>query len=85
VSGVVYTLLLVPIFLCIHTTTGPWTCDMCSFSVISAICSTWLDGKHVVFGNVVEGLDLVKKIEALPTGAGDKPKQDVVIANCGEM
>jgi peptidyl-prolyl cis-trans isomerase B (cyclophilin B) len=38
-----------------------------------------------VFGQVKEGLDVVKKIEALPTGAGDKPKQDVVIADCGEL
>jgi hypothetical protein len=30
-------------------------------------------------------MDVVKKIEALPTGAGDKPRQDVVIANCGQL
>ena len=42
-----------------------------------------LDGKHVVFGRVTKGYDLVEKIEAEPTAAGDKPLKDVIIAEKG--
>lgn len=44
-----------------------------------------LDGKHVVFGHVVEGMDIVRSIEDVPKGSGDKPEVDIVIADCGEM
>ncbi|XP_063345673.1 peptidyl-prolyl cis-trans isomerase A [Pelmatolapia mariae] len=46
--------------------------------------TAWLDGKHVVFGSVVEGLDVVKKMESLGTSSG-KTKGKVVIANCGQL
>ncbi|CAN6660328.1 peptidyl-prolyl cis-trans isomerase [Trichomonascus vanleenenianus] len=45
-----------------------------------------LDGKHVVFGKVIEGEEIVRKIERVPTGENDRPyPHDVVITNCGEM
>lgn len=44
----------------------------------------WLDEKHVVFGSVVEGMDVVKKMEALGDRSG-KTSKKVVIADCGEL
>ena len=44
----------------------------------------WLDGKHVVFGRVIAGLDVVKKVERLGTTSG-KTIGRVTVANCGEV
>ena len=41
--------------------------------------TTWLDGKHAVFGKVVEGMDIVRTIGKVQTGQMDKPVQDVKI------
>ena len=54
------------------------------FFITTAITS-WLDGKHVVFGEVLEGYDIVEKIENVPKGAGDKPIEDVTIVKSGEL
>ena len=43
----------------------------------------WLTGKHVVFGNVIDGFDVVKRIVANPTGRGDRPKLEVSINRSG--
>merc|ERR1712072_654149 len=45
--------------------------------------TSWLDGRHVVFGMVTEGMDVVRKVEANPTGAQDRPKKEVLIKDCG--
>merc|ERR1711924_3226 len=51
----------------------------------TTVPTPWLDGRHVVFGKVVEGFDVVKKVEGTPTHPGDKPKSDVVIAKSGVL
>lgn len=44
----------------------------------------WLDSKHVVFGKVISGADVVKKVEKCGTKAGT-PTQKVTIYACGEL
>lgn len=51
---------------------------------ITTVVTNWLDGKHVVFGEVTSGMDVVKKIEGMGSGSGT-PKSKIVIANCGQM
>ena len=51
---------------------------------ITTVKTQWLDGRHVVFGKVIEGMDVVKKIEAVGTSSG-KPTKRVVIEDSGEL
>merc|ERR1712218_388081 len=44
----------------------------------------WLDGKHVVFGSVTEGMDIVSKVESFGSESG-KTSKKIVIANCGQL
>ena len=54
---------------------------------ITTVPTPFLDGKHVVFGKVIDGMEIVRKMENTKTGyrGKDIPNLDVVIAQCGEM
>ncbi|TFY74364.1 hypothetical protein EWM64_g9648 [Hericium alpestre] len=51
---------------------------------ITTVVTSWLDGAHVVFGEVVEGMDLVKQVESLGSQSG-KPAATVTIAQSGTV
>ena len=53
------------------------------FFIVTAPETPWLDGHHTNFGQVVSGLDIVKKIEAVETGVNDRPVKDVIINSVG--
>jgi peptidyl-prolyl cis-trans isomerase B (cyclophilin B) len=49
------------------------------FFIVTTDAAPWLDGKHTVFGQVIEGMDAVDAIESAPTGPGDRPREPQVI------
>ena len=51
---------------------------------ITTVPTPWLNGKHVVFGEVVENYELVKLIESYGTQSGT-PKAKIIISDCGEI
>jgi cyclophilin family peptidyl-prolyl cis-trans isomerase len=51
---------------------------------ITTEVTDWLDNKHVVFGEVVEGMDTVRKMEKVGSSSG-KPSQKVTITDCGTV
>jgi cyclophilin family peptidyl-prolyl cis-trans isomerase len=51
---------------------------------ITTVTTAWLDGRHVVFGKVIEGMDVVKKIEAVGSQSGTTSKK-VSVADSGEL
>lgn len=56
----------------------------CQFFITCAKCE-FLDRKHVVFGRVIDGLLVLRKIENVPVGANNKPKIGISISECGQM
>ncbi|KAG9245147.1 peptidyl-prolyl cis-trans isomeras-like protein D [Calycina marina] len=52
---------------------------------VTTVPTPHLDGKHVVFGEVLNGKSIVRKIESLPTQGSDKPAKDVTITDCGQL
>ncbi|WP_421535062.1 peptidylprolyl isomerase [Pseudomonas marginalis] len=51
---------------------------------ITTVATSWLDGKHVVFGEVIEGMNLVHTIESKGSQSG-KPAVTVTIDKCGQL
>jgi cyclophilin family peptidyl-prolyl cis-trans isomerase len=49
------------------------------FFIVTKDACPWLDGKHTVFGEVTSGMDIVDALEALPTDARDRPREDARI------
>lgn len=72
--------------------TGPYLLSMANAGpntngsqfFITTVATPWLDGKHVVFGRVVEGENVVKAIEKLGSQSGTTSKR-VAIAECGQL
>jgi peptidyl-prolyl isomerase H (cyclophilin H) len=56
----------------------------CQFFITFAKAE-WLDGKHVVFGKVIDGMLTLRKIENVTTGPNSKPRFPITITECGEM
>jgi cyclophilin family peptidyl-prolyl cis-trans isomerase len=51
------------------------------FFIVTADEAPWLDGKHTVFGQVVEGEDVLERLNNTPTGGADRPKTPVLISS----
>lgn len=51
---------------------------------VTTVKTTWLDNRHVVFGTVVEGMDVIKKIESYGSQSGKTSKR-IVVANSGQL
>ena len=49
------------------------------FFVVTTEAAPWLDGKHTVFGEVTEGMDVVDRISELPRDANDRPREPATI------
>ena len=53
--------------------------------VITTIQTQWLNGRHVVFGKIISGMDVVKKVERTKTDNRDRPLVDCVISDSGAL
>ena len=61
---------------------APAGCAVLQF-FITTVDTPWLDGRHVVFGRVLEGFDLVDRLQHVEVGRSNRPLRPVVIADCG--
>lgn len=71
-----------------NSSSPPQSQGMTPISVLSKCLIdkfSWLDGRHVVFGEVLEGYDVVEKIESVPKASGDRPAKPVKIVKSGEL
>jgi peptidyl-prolyl cis-trans isomerase B (cyclophilin B) len=51
------------------------------FFIVTTAAAPWLDGKHTVFGQVTDGMDVVDKLEGVETDASDRPTDPIGIAS----
>ncbi|KAK0163737.1 hypothetical protein PV328_002438 [Microctonus aethiopoides] len=51
---------------------------------ITCAKTSWLDGKHVVFGKVVEGMDVVRRLESMGSQSG-KTSKKIIVTDCGQL
>ncbi len=52
---------------------------------LTTVVTPWLDGKHVVFGQVVEGQSVIKAVEALGSSPSGATRERIIIADCGQL
>ena len=51
---------------------------------ITTVATPWLDGLHVVFGKVINGMNVVKNIESLGSQSG-QTRANIIISDCGQL
>lgn len=70
--------------LCVANSTSSTDTNGSQF-FITTVPTPHLDGKHVIFGEVLNGKSVVRQVENISTQSGDKPDKEAIIADCGEL